>query len=111
MNFSRFPKFKLIWFFSFAINIIAFFWLFFKIHPESRTLALHYNIVVGVDLYGKGYSLYLIPFSGLVINAVNYFLYKKFTGSKIFYKHLFSFTSLCCQLILFLAVFLISRVN
>lgn len=111
MYLRKLQKYELIWLFSFAINIIAFFWLFYKIHPTTKTLALHYNVIVGVDWYGNGLNLYFLPFSGLLINLINLFLFKKFKNSEFFYRHLFSFTALCSQGILLLAIILLSRVN
>jgi hypothetical protein len=111
MNFKKLEKYELIWLFSFAINIIAFFWLFFKINPGNKTLALHFNVIVGADLYGNGKNLYFVPLSGFIINLVNFTLYSKFKNSEIFYRHLFSFTSLFVQCILLSAILLLSKIN
>ena len=100
-----------LWAICLVLNIITFLTLFFKIHPGSQTLALHYNVLAGVEWYGKGHNLYFIPAVGLVILAVNFFLYRKFADNKYFLSALTVFSSLCAQLILLLAVLMLIRVN
>lgn len=104
-------KSQLIWIFSFIVNIITLSWIFFKIQPNSKTIALHYNAITGVDWYGEGYNLYLIPFSGFVILFLNLFLYNKFKNNKTIYLQLFSLTSFCIQCILFLSILMLEKVK
>ncbi len=92
-------------------NIITFLYIFYKLRPYGKTLALHYNVVVGVDWFGKGQNLYFLPFSGLVINALNFTLYRFFKGTRFFYGFLLAFASFCAQLVLLFSGVLLARVN
>jgi hypothetical protein len=100
-----------LWALCLIFNIITFLFIFFKIHPGSNTLALHYNILVGVEWYGKGYNLYFIPAVGLAISAVNYTLFKALSDNTKFLSALTVFVSLCAQIILLAAALFLSRVN
>lgn len=100
-----------LWGVCLTLNIITFLVLFFKIHPGSRTLALHYNVLVGVEWYGRGGDLYFIPGVGLAISAVNFSLYKALKDSKNFLSFLTVFTSLCAEIILLAAVLFLVKVN
>jgi hypothetical protein len=100
-----------LWAVCLLANIITFLFISFKIHPGNRTLALHYNVLVGVEWYGRGENLYLIPGVGLVISAVNFVLYKAFKDQENFLSYLTVFVSLCVQVILFTAVVALAKVN
>jgi hypothetical protein len=115
---ETFQKIKLyltdIWFLwglCLLFNIITFLFIFFKIHPSSGTLALHYNVLVGVEWYGKGVNLYFIPAVGLLISAVNFVLYRAIKDNADFLPFLTVFVSLCAQIILFLAALFLAAVN
>jgi hypothetical protein len=100
-----------LWTICLVLNIITFLFLYFKIHPGNKTLALHYNVLVGVDWYGKGKNLYFIPAVGAAISAVNFTLYKALKSDEYFLSVLTVFTSLCVQIILLVAVLFLSKVN
>jgi hypothetical protein len=100
-----------LWALCLIFNIITFLFIYFKIHPGNKTLALHYNVLVGVQWYGKGKNLYFIPGVGLAISTVNFILYKALKDNKIFLSQLTVFASLCAQIILFAAVLFLSKVN
>ena len=100
-----------LWVSCLVLNIITFLLIYFKIHPSSQTLALHYNVLVGVEWYGRGTNLYLIPGVGLAISAVNFALYRALKGNKNFLAFLTAFASLCAQLILLAAVLFLISVN
>jgi len=106
-----FSKIWFLWGLCLLINIITFLLIFFKISPSGKTLALHYNVLVGVEWYGKGQNLYLIPLVGFLISAVNFILYRtlKDTGSLL--SFLTGFISLCVQVILMIAVLFLSTIN
>ncbi len=93
------------------LNIITFFLLYLKIHPGPQTLALKYNILVGVQWYGKGSNLYLIPGIGLVMTLVNFTLYRKLEKNKNFLPALAVFASYSIQIILLMAVVFLTKVN
>ncbi|MEK7161296.1 MAG: hypothetical protein AAB729_01245 [Patescibacteria group bacterium] len=115
-NFIGFCKkcFTEIWFLwtvCLVINIITFFFIFFKIHPGTQNLALHYNVLVGVEWYGKGRNLYFIPGIGLAITAVNFTLYRALKDNRFFLAELTAYVSIFVQIILLIAAMFLARVN
>lgn len=113
MNINKFllwfKNASFLWFLSLFINIITFLLLYFKIKPGNRQLALHYNVLVGVEWYGEGKNLYLIPAAGFAILVINFILYRALKSNKEFFAPLVIFATACVQIILLCAaVFLIS---
>ncbi len=100
-----------LWGLCLILNIITFLFLFFKIHPGSKILALHYNVLLGVDWYGAGRNLYFIPGVGFLISAVNFTLYRSLGNNEAFLSSLTAFVSLCAQLILLVAALFLAKVN
>jgi hypothetical protein len=100
-----------LWTLCAIFNIITFLFIFFKIHPGNATLALHYNVLVGVEWYGKGYNLYFIPGVGLAISAVNFTLFKALRDNTKFLSALTVFVSLCAQIILLASALFLAKVN
>ncbi|HYV33802.1 MAG TPA: hypothetical protein VE973_03060 [Candidatus Limnocylindria bacterium] len=108
---SYFTNVWFLWALCLIFNIITFLFIYFKIHPGNKTLALHYNVLVGVEWYGKGKNLYFIPGVGLLISGVNFVLYRSFKNNEVFLASLTVFVSLSVQLILLGAALFLSRVN
>ncbi len=108
---SLFKNVLFLWAICLALNIITFLFIYFKIHPEGKTVALFYNVIVGVEWYGQGKNLYLIPLVGFVISAVNFTLYRTLKGTRVLLPFLAIFISLCVQTILLLAAVSLSTVN
>lgn len=106
-----YSKIWFLWAVCLAANIITFLFIYFKIHPGAKTLALHYNVLVGVEWYGKGANLYLIPGVGLAITAVNFTLYKALKNDDNFLSYLTVFISLCVQVILLVGAIFLATVN
>lgn len=100
-----------LWGLCIFINIITFLFIYYKIHPSNKTLALHYNVLVGVEWYGKGKNLYFLPGVGLAITAINYILYKSYKISGEFMAPLTVFVSLFSQVILLMASLFLAQVN
>lgn len=100
-----------LWSLCLIFNIITFLFIYFKINPGQQTLALRYNILVGVEWYGKGTNLYLIPGVGLIISGVNFILFKALKNNQDFYSALTVFVSLSVQLVLFIAAVFLAKVN
>jgi hypothetical protein len=101
-----------LWVLSLAECIISFSVIAFKIRPKlSGTLALHYNVVVGVDLFGKGYYLYQIPLIGLLFILINFFLYYRLGRRGSFLAFLLSFITAAANLCLLAAALFLLRVN
>lgn len=74
-------------------------------------MALHYNILVGVQWYGRGKNLYFIPAVGFAITAVNFVFHKALKNSELFLSPLTVFVSLCAQIILLAAALFLAKVN
>ncbi|HEX3095680.1 MAG TPA: hypothetical protein VHQ20_01005 [Patescibacteria group bacterium] len=53
----------------FIITLIA---VYFKMRGAPSTIALRYNIIVGVNEVGSKYELLKIPLTGFLVGAVNY---------------------------------------
>ena len=100
-----------LWALCLIFNIITFLFIYFKIHPTNKILALHYNVLVGVEWYGNGKNLYFIPGIGLAITAVNFSLFRACRNYQYFLSFLTAFVSLCVQLILLVAALFLARVN
>jgi len=100
-----------LWALCLIFNIITFLFIYFKIHPGNKTLALHYNVLVGVEWYGKGKNLYFIPAVGFAISLVNFILYKALKDGNDFLPPLTVFVSLAAQLILLTAALSLAAVN
>lgn len=100
-----------LWGLCLILNIITFLFIYFKIHPGNKTLALHFNVLVGVEWYGVGKNLYFLPSVGLIISAVNFTLYKALKDDKNFLSFLTVFASLCAQIIILTAALFLAKVN
>ncbi len=100
-----------LWFICLILNIITFFFIFFKIHPGTQNLALHYNVLVGVEWYGKGKNLYFIPGIGLAISAINYILYRALKDNRFFLSELTAYVSMFVQIILLISAMFLASVN
>ena len=100
---------EFLWLLNLALNVITFSLIYFRLKPNSRQLALHYNVLVGIEWYGQGKNLYLIPTAGLMILVINFILFRSLRHSKDFFAPLAIFASACVQIILLCAtIFLIS---
>lgn len=100
-----------LWSLCIFINIITFLFIYYKIHPGNKTLALHYNVLVGVQWYGKGINLYFIPAIGFLYTLINFFLYRTFKKSNEFLPLIAIFITLFSQIILLSAAVFLSQVN
>jgi len=61
---------------SIVLNLILWAGLYYKIQPfsyltEYGTIPLHYNLYFGIDLLGKWYTAFVLPFFGLIVIIVN----------------------------------------
>ncbi len=100
-----------LWGLCLLLNIITFLFIYYKIHPGNKTLALHYNVLVGVQWYGKGKNLYFIPGVGFAISVINYILFRTFKNSQEFLAVLAIFVSIFSQVILLIAALFLAQVN
>lgn len=56
--------------------IITFILAYLKAGSGLSTVALHYNVIIGVDLLGRPRDLYLIPLSACGVALANYLVYR-----------------------------------
>jgi hypothetical protein len=110
-NFWKIDKFLFLWGLCTIINIIAFLFIFFKIHPSNQLVSLKYNVLVGVEVFGTGKNLYLIPTAAALISLANFGLFRALKNRQIFYLHLVVFASLVVQIILLAAIFFLKTIN
>jgi hypothetical protein len=112
INFFRgVNKILFLWAFSFILNIITLLVIHYQIKPGEAPLALHYNVLIGVDWYGVGKNLYLIPLVGFAVIAVNYTLYNGTKKIESFIPELCAITSFIVQLCLLGYVMTLLQVN
>ena len=108
---SNFRNIWFLWVLVLLLNIITFLLIYYKIHPTNQTVALHYNVLVGVEWYGQGYNLYLIPGVGLTLSAADFILFRYLKRRQILLSFLSPFIALCVQTILLGSTLFLIRVN
>jgi hypothetical protein len=111
MFFGIFKRVWFLWALSLIFNIITLLLITYQIHPQNKTLALHYNVISGVDWYGNGINLYQIPAAGFLITILNFVFYVSVKKSRTFYAPLAASTSLVVQLILLFAATALAVIN
>ncbi len=104
-----FSKVWFLWAVCLIFNIITFLAVLYKIHSGDKVVALHYNVLAGVEWYGKAKNLYFIPGTGLIITFVNFILYSFLEKTDYFYNLLAIFATLCVQAILLFSVLLLAK--
>lgn len=100
-----------LWIVAIASIIVTFFVIRYKIKPGNSAMALHYTILSGVDVYGRGTTIYQIPIIGLVVVLVNFALYRSLRRSRDFLAFLAALVSVAVGLALLLAVIFLLRVT
>ncbi len=93
-----------------TVNIVSLLLIRYKIRAGGGTLALHYNVLAGVDLYGRGYRLYTIPAVGLLVVAINA-AFVRVTRTTGFLGWLTATVSVGVALTALAAVLFLARVN
>ena len=110
-DFIKSRHFLFLWISNFALNIITFVIVFFKIPPTGKTAALKYNVLTGVEWYGKGMNALVIPIAGVIITAVNFYLFKKIQNGQYYYPALLIFFTTLISLTLMASVLFLTTVN
>lgn len=57
-----------------VLNLLHWALVVYKNAPSDLPIFLHYNTILGVDVTGSWYGLFVMPLSGTVILVVNFFL-------------------------------------
>lgn len=92
----------------FIITLVA---VYFKMRSAPDTVALRYNVIVGVNQIGSKYELLKIPATGLLIGAVNYMLVRLQKFDKSFLPFLAALTTVMVNAFLLIAVLFLFRVS
>lgn len=101
-----------LWLASLVVTIITFIVTYYKARNAGGSpLALHYNVIIGVDVLGSSRNLYIVPLAGLIIFAINFVLYRYVPKDANLVGFLTAFTTLACCLILLLSMLFLFRVN
>lgn len=101
----------LFWIGAVVVNIITFLVIYYKISPGSEPLVLHYNVILGVDIFGPGIELYRISIIGFVLLAINAAVSKLVKSPGDFLSFIASFVSFSVAVVLLAAVLFVLRVN
>jgi len=88
-----------------AVVLNAALWLYlaFKVRPSPEPMTLHYTIYFGIDRVGEWYRTYVLPFAGLAIAGVNYYITIVYRSREPLIGNLLAVTSLVAQLLLWIS--------
>lgn len=92
----------------FIITLVA---VYFKMRNAPDTVALRYNIIVGVNEIGNKYELLKIPATGLLIGIVNYALVRMQKFDRSFLPFLAALVTALVNAFLLIAVLFLFRVS
>lgn len=104
-------KVSFLWLLSLIFIIVTFFIILYKIDSRGPAVALHYNVITGVDLFGSKNALYKIPATGLFILVINFFVAHSFKKDGEFLAFLAAIVTLIISLSLFASVLFLLKVN
>lgn len=111
-NYINTRYFLFLWPISLLVNIITFLIIRYKLEGNSEnSVALKYNIISGVEWFGQGKNLYLIPVVGFFILLINYVLFNSLKNTEAFLATLTIFAALIVQIILLSGILFLMQVN
>ena len=110
MNITR-DKILFLWGLAVVLLIVTFAAVYYKIHSGPEQIALHYNVIVGVDLVSNKGNLFKVPITGLVIGVVNYFIPRFVKFEPEFVSFLAGIVTVFIELLLLVSVLFLFRVN
>lgn len=101
-----------------ALNIFIWLIIYFKFYPlvynlpeEQSFIPLHYNIYLGVDLFGKWQNIFYLPGIGLAIFLVNTISALLLYSKKEILSYFLSISSALLQVFLLLATIFVILIN
>lgn len=97
-----------------SLNLII--WIFSRyidLQIDEKMIALHYSVDFGIDYYGNMGKIYVIPFLGLFIIAINSMVFNSVLGYKDrrFLSHLLLSSAIVVNLILLASTTMIYLIN
>lgn len=110
MNYST-NRIYMLWGIAIVLFIVTLGAVYFKINNAPDTIALRYNIIIGVNEVGDKHELYKIPLTGLLIIAVNFILARVQKFDKVFLPFLAGLISVAANVILLIAALFLFRVS
>src|ERR1051326_6418134 len=100
-----------LWTTTLFVIIITFLAAYLKIRSAPQTLALHYNVIVGVDVLGSRTKLYQVPLTSVVIAIVNFLLIRSLRLRQNFLPVMLAATSLVASVIILVGMLFLYGVN
>ncbi|MEK7512097.1 MAG: hypothetical protein AAB575_03740 [Patescibacteria group bacterium] len=101
-----------------VLNLLIWLVIYFKFYPlvydlpeEQSFIPLHYNIYLGVDLFGKWQNIFYLPGIGLVIFLVNTISALLLYSKKEILSYFLSVSSALLQVFLLLATIFVILIN
>lgn len=101
----------LLWGAAIVLFIVTFVAVYFKINNAPDTIALRYNVIIGVSEVGNKYELIKIPLTGLLITIVNFVLARVQKFDKTFLPFIAALISIAVNAILLIATLFLYRVS
>ena len=104
-------KIYVLWGSSIVLFIVTLIAVYFKISGAPETIALRYNVIVGVNEVGNKYELLKIPLTGLFIGIVNFILARVQKFDQTFLPFLASLVTVIVNALLLMAALFLFRVS
>jgi len=108
-NYSN--RIHLLWGIALIFFIVTLVAVYFKINNAPETIALRYNVIVGVNEVGNRYELFKIPLTGLIIIVVNFILARVQKFDKSLLPFLASLVAITVNVLLLVAALSLYRVS
>lgn len=99
------------WIIALVLFIVTLLAMFFKMRGAPDTIAIRYNVIIGVNQIGSKYELIKIPLTGLIVAAVNFSLVRFQKFDKDFLPFLAAFVSAVVNGFLLIAMLFLFRVS
>lgn len=93
------------------INLATWVLLLVSIKPQSQLIVLHYTVYFGVDRVGRWHEALAIPAVGLGLLALNTAAAKYCHDRELVFSHLFVYTTIMIEILLFAAAVFIVIAN
>jgi hypothetical protein len=100
-----------LWGSAFSVFIITLLFTLFKINGSPDVVALHYNVIIGVDRLGSKWQLLVLPGVGAFMLVINFVLAWAVRSTGRFVPFLAALASVVGNLLLLLAILFLLRVN
>ncbi|NQT49089.1 hypothetical protein HQ571_00160 [Candidatus Kuenenbacteria bacterium] len=101
-----------------VINLLIWALIYFKFYPavynlpeEQSFIPLHYNIYLGVDLFGRWQNVFILPGAGLFIFILNTILALIAYNKKEIVSYFLTISSVLCQIFFLIATILTILIN